>query len=164
MFPHSLCAPLLSHVWLFVTSWTIDHQALLSMEFSRQEYWSGLPFSSPGALPNPGIESVSIESPHWQADSLPPVLPGKPFMEHRLVVIYINLFPVTLYLIQAIGSLWGYTVWVGVGWEEAVGSLDWRLGFWSALSSVQSLSHVQLFVTLWTAVCHTSLSITNSWS
>ena len=94
------------------------------MEFSRQEYWSGLPFSSPGALPNPGIESVSIESPHWQADSLPPVLPGKPFMEHRLVVIYINLFPVTLYLIQAIGSLWGYTVWVGVGWEEAVGSLD----------------------------------------
>ena len=38
------------------------------MEFSRQEYWSGLPFPSPGDLPDPGIE---LESPHWQADSLP---------------------------------------------------------------------------------------------
>ena len=38
----------LSHVWLFVTPWTVAHQAPLSMEFSRQEYWSGLPFPSPG--------------------------------------------------------------------------------------------------------------------
>ena len=46
----------LSRVRLFVTPWTIAHQAPLSMEFSRQEYWSGLPFSSPGDLPEPGIE------------------------------------------------------------------------------------------------------------
>ena len=47
---------LLSHVWLFVTPWTVAYQAPPSMEFSRQEYWSGLPCPSPGDLPNPGIE------------------------------------------------------------------------------------------------------------
>ena len=47
------------------------HQAPLSMEFSRQEYWSGLPFPTPGDLSNPGIEPVSPASPALQADSLP---------------------------------------------------------------------------------------------
>ena len=46
----------LSHVRLFATSWTVAYQASLSMGFSRQEYWSGLPFPSPGDLPDPGIE------------------------------------------------------------------------------------------------------------
>ena len=46
----------LSHVQLFATPWTVAYQALLSMGFSRQEYWSGLPFPSPGNHPNPGIE------------------------------------------------------------------------------------------------------------
>ena len=50
-------------------------QAPMSMEFSRQEYWSGLPFPSPGDLPNPGIEPGS---PTLQADSLPSEPPGKP--------------------------------------------------------------------------------------
>ena len=50
---------LLSCVWLFVTPWTIAHQALLSMGFPRQEYWSGLPFPSPGDLPDLGIKPVS---------------------------------------------------------------------------------------------------------
>ena len=50
----------LSHVWLFVTPWTVAHQTPPSMEFSRQEYWSGLPFSSPGDLPNPGIKAGSL--------------------------------------------------------------------------------------------------------
>ena len=49
-----------------MTSWTIAHQAPLSIEFSRQEYWSGLPFSSPGDFPNPGIEPGS---PALQVDS-----------------------------------------------------------------------------------------------
>ena len=48
----------LSHVQFFATPWTVAHQAPPSMEFSRQEYWSGLPFPSPGDLPNPGIEPV----------------------------------------------------------------------------------------------------------
>ena len=52
-----------SHVWLFVTPWTIARQASMSMGFSRQEYWSGLPLSSPGHLPSSGIEPVSLSSP-----------------------------------------------------------------------------------------------------
>ena len=50
---------LLSHVRLFVTPWTVAYQAPPSMGFSRQQYWSGLPFPSPGDLPNPGIEPGS---------------------------------------------------------------------------------------------------------
>ena len=52
-----------SHVQLFVTLWIVARQDLLSMELSRQEYWSGLPFPSPGDLPNPGIKPVSFKSP-----------------------------------------------------------------------------------------------------
>ena len=51
--------------------WTVAHQAPLSMAFSRQEYWSGLPHPSPGDLPNPGIELEPPMSPALQADSLP---------------------------------------------------------------------------------------------
>ena len=50
---------LVSRVQLFVTPWTVAYQAPLSMGFSRQEYWSGLPLPSPGDLPNPGIEPRS---------------------------------------------------------------------------------------------------------
>ena len=50
---------LFSHVQLFATPWTVAYQAPSSMEFSRQEYWSGLPFPSPGNLPDPGIEPGS---------------------------------------------------------------------------------------------------------
>ena len=57
----------LSRVRLFVTPWTVAHQAPPSMEFSRQEYWSGLPFPSPGDLPDPGIKPGS---PALQADAL----------------------------------------------------------------------------------------------
>ena len=53
----------LSRIWLFETPWTIAPQASLSMEFPRREYWSRLPFPSPGDLPNPGIELESLESP-----------------------------------------------------------------------------------------------------
>ena len=63
----------LSRVQLFATSWTIAYQAPPSMGFSRQEYWSGLPFPSPGDLPNPGIKPGS---PALQADALPSEPPG----------------------------------------------------------------------------------------
>ena len=66
---------LLSCVQLFATPWTVAHQAPPSMEFSRQEYWSGLPFPSPGDLPDPGIKP---RSPALQADALISELPGKP--------------------------------------------------------------------------------------
>ena len=64
----------LSRVWLFATPWTVAHQAPPSMGFSRQEYWSGLPFLSPGDLPNPGIEP---RSPTLQVDALTSEPPGR---------------------------------------------------------------------------------------
>ena len=63
-----------SHVRLFAIPWTVAHQASPSMGFSRQEYWSGLPFLSPGDLPDPGIEP---RSPTLQADALTFEPPGK---------------------------------------------------------------------------------------
>ena len=58
-----LGACVLSRVWLFATPWTVAHQAPLSMEFSRQKYWSELPFPTPGDLPDSGIKLASLVSP-----------------------------------------------------------------------------------------------------
>ena len=66
---------LLSCVQLFATPWTVAYQASPSMGFSRQEYWSGLPFPLPGDLPDPGIEPGS---PALEADALTSEPPGKP--------------------------------------------------------------------------------------
>ena len=68
----------LSCVQLFATSWTVAHQAPPSMEFSRQESWSGLPFPSPGDLPDPGIKP---RSPTLQADALLSRPPGSNSLE-----------------------------------------------------------------------------------
>ena len=65
------CVLLLKRVRLFETPWTVAPQAPLSMEFSRQEYWSKLPFPILGDLPNPGIKPTSLASPALQVDSLP---------------------------------------------------------------------------------------------
>ena len=62
-----------SRVWLFATPWTVADQPPPFMGFSRQEFWSGLPFPSPGDVPDPGIEP---RSPALQADSLPSEPPG----------------------------------------------------------------------------------------
>ena len=68
----------LSHVQLFGTPWTVAHQAPLSLGFSRQEYWSGLPFPSPGDLPNPGIEPgfPALAGMFFTTETL-----GKPFLQ-----------------------------------------------------------------------------------
>ena len=66
---------LLSHVRLFVTPCTVAYQAPQFMEFSRQEYWNGLPFPSPQDFPNPGIEP---RSPALQTDTLPSEPQGSP--------------------------------------------------------------------------------------
>jgi len=60
------------------TSWTVAHQDSLSKGFSRQEYWSGLPFPTPGDLPDPGIESMSLESPALAGGFFTTRPPGKP--------------------------------------------------------------------------------------
>ena len=75
---------LLSPVGLFETPWTVAYQAPPSMEFSRQEYWSGLPFPSPEALPNPGIEPASSA---LQADALLSEPPGRPGGDSVVIII-----------------------------------------------------------------------------
>ena len=88
-----------SCVRLFANLWTVTHQAPLSMGFSRQEYWSGLPCPPPGALPNPGIELVSLLSPAladgffttrttWEAL----VLWKTPIWKESLILFLIGLF------------------------------------------------------------------------
>ena len=93
-----VCVKLLSRVRLFVTLWTVAHQAPLSMGFSRQEYWSGLPFPSPGDLPNPGIEPGS---PALQANDLSSEPPRK--------------LPIAISVIKSRGS---YSWWQHTGKEN----------------------------------------------
>ena len=76
---------LLSCVHLSATSWTVACQGPLSMGFSRQEYWSGLPFPTLGDLPNPWIEPMSL-----MPTTLPVVPPGKPIVLDKLIVLYSN--------------------------------------------------------------------------
>ena len=83
-------ACVLSGVQLFSTPWTIAHQAPLSIEFSRQEYWSGLPFSTPEDLPDPEIEPKSLASPALAVDSLPLHHLGSPYK-----VSQVQLFSIT---------------------------------------------------------------------
>ena len=95
VFTHCVCSlclcfhwsevKLLSHVWLFETLWTVAYQAPPSMRFSKQEYWSGLPFPSPGELPNPGIEPGSAA---LQADSSQSAPPGKPVATPLLLLLF----------------------------------------------------------------------------
>ena len=68
------------------TPWTVAYQAPLSMGFSRQEYWSGLPFPSPGHLPDPGTKPMSLASLTLPGGFFTTVLPGKP-----LELIYIEV-------------------------------------------------------------------------
>ena len=112
-----------SRVQLFMTLWTAAHQAPLSMGFSRQEYWSGLPCPPPGDLPNPGIKLMSFMSPALDAGSLPRSPPGKPKDDHHHLPIqhgdrvplsdFIGLYAVTSPpLNQCYDSAW--PGWVGV--------------------------------------------------
>ena len=75
---HVAYTQLLSRVQLFATPWTVARQAPLSMEFSRQEYWNGLPFPTPGDLPDPGMESASLVSPALAGGFFTAVPTGKP--------------------------------------------------------------------------------------
>ena len=74
-----------------VTPWTVACHVSLSMEFSRQEYWTGLPFPTPGDLPDPGIKPVSLASPALAVDSLPLRHLGSPFQTFGLLKLVINL-------------------------------------------------------------------------
>ena len=94
---------LLSHLQLFATPWTIPHQTPLSMEFSRKEYWSGLPFSFPGDPLDPGIEPAS---PAWAGRFFTIEPPGKPqnfiffCTSYTYLVSFILKYLVSLVLLQ----------------------------------------------------------------
>ena len=77
-----------NHVQLSATSRTVAHQAPLSMDFSRQEYWSGLPFPSPGELPDPGIEPTSLTLAHRFFITEPP---GKPHVKIQCSKILLKI-------------------------------------------------------------------------
>ena len=108
-----VCVCVFSYVWLFATPWTVACQAPLSMEFSRHEYWSGLPFPSSGDLPDPGLEPVSLaflslagrffttaplRSPRiWEYDILlgwPKVRSDFPARSHRKTWMYFLVNPI----------------------------------------------------------------------
>ena len=92
---------MLSHVRLFATPWAVAHQAPPSMGFSRQEYWSELPFLSPGDLPDPGIEP---RSPALWADALTSEPPGgQTFLWSLLIHLWIclSLLKILYYILLA---------------------------------------------------------------
>ena len=76
--PRQYRACVLSCIQLFAIPWIVAHQAPLYMEFSRQEYWSGLPFPTPGDLPDPRIEPVYLVSPAMAGRFFTTVPPEKP--------------------------------------------------------------------------------------
>ena len=107
---------LLSHIQHFVTPWTVSQQAPMSMEFSRQEYSSGLPFPTPGDLPNPGVEPASSVSPALAGRFFTTEIPGKPhhllqdcpkIKTHRLECLKTCKEPSTKWLSLAFTNLHG---------------------------------------------------------
>ena len=96
-----------SCVQFCATLWIVAHQAPLSMGFSRQEYWSGLPCPPPGDLPDPGVKPMSPVSPALQADSLPLSHQGSPCV-YRFIYIHIFLH-VNIYFILLIIFIYTHT-------------------------------------------------------
>ena len=136
-----VCTCMLNHfscVRLFATPWTVALQAPLSVVFSRQEYWNGLPFPSPRGLPNPGIESVSPMSPVLQADSLPLSHQGSPCISHLVsnaVLLGVRTDPVVL----------GQDAQNMAAWIQS-----FVAGAFPALSSTET---VQMQVGIWPGCC-----------
>ena len=179
----------LSCVWLFVTPWTIARQALLSVGFSQQEYWSGLPVPSSGDLPNPGIKP-HLQHCRWilygwaiQKARVPESL----YSKHSWVISqpYVPLFlwtkwgdlmlqgriglsstgegvsPTNQHWFLSLLRVWwtSDTVLDKVAWRRLQTPLGEGGGFLERLFVIQSLSHVWLFATPWTTACQASLSL-----
>ena len=111
-----------SHVQLFVTPWTVAHEAPLSIGFSRQEYWSGLPFPSPGDLPDSGIESASLMSDR----PIPPKMSWNAVSFVPQVAIYPHLLEVS---------------WIKCPIQQKI--------VCNVMHACCCFSHLLLFVTLW---------------
>ena len=114
-----------SHVRLFATPWTVAHQALLSLGFSRQEHWSGLPCPPPGDLPNPGIEAASLMSPALAGGFFTTSATWEVLMVYkypsivRCSIINIHTTNRATSVAQTVKSL-------PAMWETRVRSLDWE--------------------------------------
>ena len=92
---------MLSNVWLFVTPWAVTCQGPLSKKFSRQEYWSGLPFSIPGTLPYPGIE---LTSPARRSDSFLLSHLGNPWIYMHSYILKSLFLWIVLHTVLVISS------------------------------------------------------------
>ena len=102
-----------SRVWLFVTPWTVAYQAPPSIRFSRQEYWSGLPFPSPGNLPDPEIEP---RSPALEAEALTSEPPGKPAILRRQAQSYRFWHMARKWILAWMPLTTRYTLFNGLFW------------------------------------------------
>ena len=184
-----------SHVWLFVTPWTIARHALLSVGFSQQEYWSGLPFPPSGDLSNPGIK-LHLLLCRWILYSWATgeaQVPESLYNKHSWVISqpYIPLIlwtklsglvlqgrmgpsstsgegasPANQHWFLSLLRVWwtSDTVLAKVAWRRLQTPLGEGGGFLERLFVIQSLSHVWLFATPWTAARQASLSFTISQS
>ena len=135
----------LSCVRLFSTLWTVACQASLSMGFSRQKYWSGLPFPSPGDLPNPGME---LGSPTLQAGSSPSEAPGNPFLVNMGLCVFLKWLKPCLisdFFLQSNLTLsielWVYVPYLEIEWTLW---LLWEIvGGWSNTMWLLRLKEIQ---------------------
>ena len=169
-----------SHVQLFTILWTIACQAPLSMGFSRQEYWSGLPCPPPGDLPHPGTEPSLLRRLHWQVNSLPLAPPGKlKYFQLYLLIFHSKIYSLSLgnsnltAAAAAAKSLQSCLTLCDPIDSSPPGSpipgiLQARTLEWVAISfsnawkwkvKVKSFSRVQLFSTPWTAAHQALLSM-----
>ena len=130
----TLCVSVLSRVWLFATPWTVAHQALLSMEFSRQEYWSGCHFILPGIFSIQGLNLSLLRLLHWQVDPLPLVPPGKPDKKNTGLIQFSN-FTNKQSMLKNLNDL--SKNWIQI-WIE----------FWDLLWELQILERTSLIISL----------------
>jgi len=128
MYFHVLCNIILymcmfSHVPLFVTPWTIACQAPLSTGFSRKESWSGLPFPSPGNLPDPGIKLTSLASPALAGRFFTIESPGKPHISKYIPFTSASLCW-TLIIITTMGSF--HSLLCQCPWHWGLTTQNWK--------------------------------------
>ena len=111
----------LSCVWPFATPQTVIHRAPLSMKFSTQEYWSGLPFPSPGDLPDPGIKPTFLVSPALASDFFTTVPPRKLFTVSDIYFVHNSLYllsstPILLLPLPSPCPLYLWVLYCSIHW------------------------------------------------
>ena len=143
MYVLCLCACALSHVQLFVTPWT-PHHAPLSLGFFTQEYWSGLPFPSPGNLPHPGIIPTSLTSPALAGGFFTSWATGEAPIKSICIYVYAYVYTYSCSCVNMYIHM--YTNNTHTHSSEWVS--EWKL-----------LSCVWLFATLWTVPSQPHLSM-----